>query len=317
LANIDATRAADLYQKVISEVSKVVIGKKDIKEALMLALVAGGHVLIEGPPGTAKTTISKSFAEIIGGNYQRIQFTPDMLPADITGFYLYSTEGKSNFVEGPIFANIVLADELNRTTPRTQSALLEAMQEHQVTIERKTFPLPQPFMVVATQVRAGGEGTYPLTDVQVDRFLLRVWSDHPTAEEEKEVISSIDRIDSPDIRTVTSQAEITAVQALARQVQISPDIVSYIVSIVDSLRSDPDILSAPGTRGSIALYKCARVLALFDGRDYVIPDDIKHLVHTTLEHRIRVKSEAEIDEITPQVVLDRALERIAVPRLKI
>jgi MoxR-like ATPase len=317
LVSINVTQAADLYQKVIGEVSRVVVGKGVIKETLMLALIAGGHVLIEGPPGSAKTTISKSFAEIIGGNYQRIQFTPDMMPADITGFYLYSTEGKSNFVEGPIFANIVLADELNRTTPRTQSALLEAMQEHQVTIERKTFPLPQPFMVVATQVRAGGEGTYPLTDVQVDRFLLHVWSDYPTPEEEKQIISDIDRIDSPDIRVVTTEQEIKAVQALARQVQVSPDISEYIISIVNRLRNDPDMLSGPSTRSSIALYKCARVLALFDGRDYVIPDDIKHLVFTTLEHRIRVRSEAEMDEITPRLLIQRTLDQIPVPRLKI
>jgi MoxR-like ATPase len=313
---MNSTRAADLYQKVLGEISKVVVGKQNVKETLMLALIAGGHVLIEGPPGSAKTTISKSFAEVIGGNYQRIQFTPDMLPADITGFYLYSTEGKSNFMQGPIFANIILADELNRTTPRTQSALLEAMQEHQVTIERKTFPLPPPFMVIATQVRSGGEGTYPLTDVQVDRFLLHVWSENPTPEEEREVINNIDRIDLADIRVVTTLEEVREVQALARQVQVAPDISEYIVALINRLRQDPDILSGPSTRSSIALYKCARALALFDGRDYVIPDDIKHLVYAALEHRIRVKSEAEMDEITPHMLLERALEQVPVPKLK-
>jgi MoxR-like ATPase len=310
-------QAADLFRKVIDEVSKVIVGKQAVKETLMLALIAGGHVLIEGPPGSAKTTISKSFAEVIGGDYQRIQFTPDMMPADITGFYLYSTEGKSNFIQGPVFANIVLADELNRTTPRTQSALLEAMQEHQVTIERKTFPLPQPFMVVATQVRAGGEGTYPLTDVQVDRFLLHVWSEYPAPAEEKQIISNIDRIDSPDIRVVTSLEEIRAAQELSKQVQVAPDIVEYIISIINRLRNDPDMLSGPGTRSSIALYKCARVLALFDGRDYVIPDDIKHLVFSTMEHRLRVKPEAEMDEITPHLLLQKTLDQVPVPRLNV
>ena len=169
-------KVTDLYEKILGEVSKVVIGKDEIKEALMLALIAGGHVLIEGLPGTAKTKLAKSFGEIIGGQFKRIQFTPDMMPVDITGFYLYSPTGDPRFIEGPIFTNIVLADELNRTTPRTQSALLEAMQEYQVTIERKTYSLVKPFMVIATQVQAGAEGTYPLTDVQIDRFLLMVHS---------------------------------------------------------------------------------------------------------------------------------------------
>jgi len=173
-----------------------------------LALIAGGHILIEGFPGTAKTKLAKSFATAIGGEFKRIQFTPDMMPADITGFYLYTPDGNSRFVEGAIFANILLADELNRTTPRTQSALLEAMQEYQVTVERKTYPLPKPFMVIATQVLAGGEGTYPLTNVQIDRFLLRVFSGYSTKEEEKRMISEIDRIDEPSISHITSLEEI-------------------------------------------------------------------------------------------------------------
>jgi MoxR-like ATPase len=317
LASINTNRVADLYQKINNEISKIVIGKEEIKEALMLALIAGGHVLIEGLPGSAKTTISKSFAQVVGGTFKRIQFTPDMMPADVTGFYLYSAEGKSNFMDGPIFANIVLADELNRTTPRTQSALLESMQEHQVTVEKQTFPLPRPFMVVATQVQAGGEGTYTLTDVQVDRFLLRIWSQYPTREEEKAVISNIDRIDRPDVHTVTSIAEIIEAQEMAKKVQVSPDIAEYIVSIVNSLRSDSDILSAPSTRSSIALYKCSRVLALLDNRDYVIPDDIKHLAPAVMEHRIRMKPEAEMDDITSRMALDRTLEKIPVPKLSI
>jgi MoxR-like ATPase len=314
LVSINVTKATDFNQKIIGEVSKVVVGKDSIKEALMLALIVGGHVLIEGLPGTAKTTISKCFAQAIGGDFKRIQFTPDMMPADVTGFYLYSVDGHSSFIEGPIFANIVLADELNRTTPRTQSALLEAMQERQVTIERKTFPLVRPFMVIATQVQTGGEGTYALTDVQIDRFLLRIWSQYLNKEEERQVISNIDRIDQPDIQAVTSLQEVLEIQDLARQVHVTPDIADYIISIVTSLRSDADVLSGPSTRGSIALYRCARVLALLAGRDYVIPDDVKHLVDATLEHRIRVKPESEMDEVTPKLILDRTLERIPVPK---
>ncbi len=294
--------------------SRVIIGKDDIKQALVLALIAGGHVLIEGLPGTAKTSLAKTFAGLIGGEFKRIQFTPDMMPADITGFYFYSPDGTSRYMKGPILANIVLADELNRTTPRTQSALLQAMQEHQVTVERETYSLPDPFMVIATQVQAGGEGTYPLTDVQVDRFLLRVLSHYASKEEEKKVISSIDSIDEPDIKAVTTLDEIRELREMVKGVYVSPDIIEYATSIVDSLRNSPDVESGPSTRATIALYKCARGLALLDERDFVIPDDIKHLVIPAVEHRIRVKPEAEMDDITPRIILERTMEQVPVPK---
>ena len=310
-------KVAEGYKKILGEISKVIIGKDKIKETLFLALIAGGHVLIEGYPGSAKTKLARTFAEVIGGRFKRIQFTPDMMPADITGFYMYRPSGDSNFIEGPIFANVLLADELNRTTPRTQSALLEGMQEYQVTIEKKTYPLVKPFMVIATQVQSGGEGTYPLTDVQVDRFLLRVSSEYPSKEEEKQIVGNIDRIDNPDINVVTTTEEILEMQELVKEVHVSPDVLEYTVSIVNRLRYDPDILSGPSTRGSIALYKCSRVLASIDGRDFVIPDDIKYLVFPALEHRIRLKPEAEMDDITPRIILDRVLEEIPVPKLEV
>jgi len=315
LANTNKVSA--LYEKILGEVSKVIIGKNEIKEALMLALIAGGHVLIEGFPGTAKTKLGRSFAEAIGGQFKRIQFTPDMMPADITGFYVYSPTGDPRFVEGPIFANIVLVDELNRTTPRTQSALLEAMAEYQVTIERKTYSLVKPFMVIATQVQAGAEGTYPLTDVQVDRFLLRVLSQYSSKEDEQQIINNIDQIDEPDINAVTTPEEIKELQEEVKRVYVSPDIVEYVTSIMGYLRSDPDVLSGPSIRSSIALYKCSRVLALLDERDFVIPDDIKHLVSLTAEHRIRINPEAEMDDVTPKTILERILERVPVPKLEI
>jgi MoxR-like ATPase len=310
----DTKKVVELYQKILAEVSKAIISKNEIKEALMLALIAGGHVLIEGLTGTAKTKLARSFAEVVGGKFKRIQFTPDMMPADVTGFYAYSLTSEPRFIEGPIFANIVLADELNRTTPRTQSALLEAMQEYQVTIEKKTYLLEKPFMVIATQVQSGAEGTYPLTDVQIDRFMLRIWSEYATKEEEKQIIGNIDQIDEPNIRPVTTLDEIKGLQELARSVHVSPQIVDYTVSIVDYLRSDPDVLSGPSIRAGIALFKCSRILALLDERDFVIPDDIKHLVPVAVEHRIKVKPEAEMDDVTPRVILERALERIPVPK---
>jgi len=308
---------ADLYEKILKEVSKVIIGKDEIKESLMLALVAKGHVLIEGLPGSAKTKLARSFAEVIGGQFKRIQFTPDMMPTDITGFYIYTPTGESRFIQGPIFANIVLADELNRTTPRTQSALLEAMQENQVTIERESYPLETPFMVIATQVQSGGEGTYQLSDVQVDRFLLRMISKYPLKEEEKQVLTNIDQIDEPDLKVVTTPDEIKKFQELAKEVYVSPDIVEYTTSIMGRLRSDPDILSGPSIRSSIGLYKCSRVFAMLDGRDFVIPDDAKHLLLATTEHRIRIKPEAEMDDITPRMILERALEQVPVPKLEL
>ncbi|MFC2056689.1 AAA family ATPase [Chloroflexota bacterium] len=306
-----------MHKKIPAELAKAIIGKDAIKEALIIALIVEGHVLIEGFPGTAKTKLASSFARVIGSDFKRIQFTPDMLPADITGFYMYSPTSESRFIEGPIFANVVLADELNRTTPRTQSALLEAMQEYQVTIEGTTHPLEKPFMVIATQVYAGAEGTYPLTDVQTDRFLLRVSSEYSTKEEEKQIISNIDEIDEPNINAVTTSDNIEELQQAARVIHVSPDIVEYITSIIDCLRSEPDILSGPSTRASIALYKCSRALALLNERDFVIPDDIKYLVYLALEHRIKVKPEAEMDDVTPRMIIDRALERTPVPKLKI
>lgn len=310
----DMKKVLDLYEKIRIEISKVVIGKEETGKALTLALIAGGHVLIEGVPGTAKTTLASSFAKAIGGKFKRIQFTPDMMPVDITGFYVYSPNGDARFVDGPIFANIVLADELNRTTPRTQAALLEAMQENSVTIEKTTHQLAMPFMVIATQIKSGSEGTYQLTEVQSDRFLLKLSSGYASQEDEAQIIAAIDRIDAAEINAVTTINEIKECQEAAKAVHVSTDMVNYTVAIMDCIRSDADVLSGPSIRGGIALFKCSRVLAILDGRDYVIPDDIKHLAGSALEHRIRVKPEAEMDDINPGVILQRALERVKVPK---
>jgi MoxR-like ATPase len=305
----------DLYEKIRGEISKVIVGKSNAELTLMLAIIAGGHILIEGSPGTAKTKLARTFSDAIGGEFKRIQFTPDMMPADITGFFIYSPDGSSRFIEGPIFSHIVLADELNRTTPRTQSALLEAMQENQVTIEGKYYPLAKPFMVIATQVPSGAEGTYVLTDVQLDRFLLMAKSEYASKEDEQKIVSGIDSIDEPDINPVTTLEEIIKLQKLVKTVHVSPVIAEYVVSITHSVRYDPDISWGPSTRGSIALYKCARVMAMLDGRDFVIPDDVKSLAFMAIEHRIRVKPESEMDNITPHIVIERTLEKIAAPKM--
>jgi MoxR-like ATPase len=238
-----------------------------------------------------------------------------MLPADITGFSLYTPAGNSSFVEGPIFANVVLADELNRTTPRTQSALLEAMQEQQVTIDKQTYRLPQPFMVIATQVETGAEGTYNLADVQLDRFMLHISSGYPSPEDEMKVVADIDRIDAARASPVTSTAEIIEAREIVKQVFVSENISKYIVDVVNALRADPDVIGGPSTRAAIALFKSARVMALFDGRDYVIPDDVKGLVYATTEHRLSLKPEAEMEDIAPSIIIRRMLDTIPVPKL--
>jgi MoxR-like ATPase len=310
-------KVTDLSQRILTEVSKVIIGKEEQKRLMLIALLAGGHMLIEGLPGTAKTKLARTFAGVIGGQFKRIQFTPDMLPADVTGFYLYSPDGSSRLIDGPIFTNMLLADELNRATPRTQSALLEAMQEYQVTIERETHRLSKPFMVIATQQEFGAEGTYPLTNVQIDRFLLRSLSLYTPKEEEEEVIANIDRIEEPQISSVTCLEEINEAREAVKRIHVSREIVDYITTLVQALRTDPDVELGPSVRAGIALYKCGRAVALLDGRDFVIPDDIKHLALPGIEQRIRIRPEAEMDGITARIVLERTIENTPVPKLSV
>jgi MoxR-like ATPase len=301
--------------KILEEVSKVVVGKDEIKEMLLVALLSEGHVLIEGLPGTAKTLLAKTFSKAIGGEFKRIQFTPDMLPADVTGFYLYTPEGKYRFVLGPLFANVVLTDELNRTTPRTQAALIEAMQERQVTIEGITQLLPRPFMVIASQLPYGSEGTYPLTEVQADRFMFRVWSDYLNKEEEKQVISKLNYIEEPDVKAVASPKEIVELQAAVKKVHVSDEVKDYLVSLVRFARQDPDVLIGPSTRACICFYKGSRAFAFLQGRDYVIPDDVKKLALPVLVHRIRVKPEAEMEDVTHDAIVERVLKGVPVPKI--
>jgi MoxR-like ATPase len=283
---------------------------------LLIALLSEGHVLIEGMTGTAKTLLARTFAQVIGGEFKRIQFTPDMLPADVTGFYMYTPNGESRFIPGPVFANVLLTDELNRATPRTQAALIEAMQERQVTIEGKTHPLPKPFIVIASQMPYGAAGTYPLAEVQVDRFMFRAWSGYPTEEEEEEVIGKIDYIEEPDVSVAARLEDVLSLQKLVKKVYVSEKVRKYIVDLVTHVRLDPDVLIGPSPRASIALYKGSRALAFLNQRDYVIPDDVKKLAFQALEHRIRVKPEAEIEDVTPKSIVERALKETPVPKIE-
>ncbi len=306
----------NVSRRISKEVSKVVIGKEDIKEMLLIALLSEGHVLIEGFPGTAKTLLAKTFAQVIGGEFKRIQFTPDMLPADVTGFYAYSPDGSSRFMSGPLFANIVLADELNRTTPRTQSALIEAMQERQVTVEGKTHPLPRPFMLIASQLPYGTEGTYPLTEVQSDRFMFRVWSEYLNKEQENMVIERLNYIEEPDLKVIAKPEKVLEAQRTVKNVFVSKKVGDYIVSLVTRARQDPDVLMGPSTRASVSLYKGSRSVAFLQEREYVLPDDVKKLVLPVLTHRIRIKPEAEMEDVTPRAIVERVLKDVPVPKIE-
>lgn len=300
---------------ILNEISKVVIGKEDAKELLLVALLSDGHVLIEGYAGSAKTLLAKTFAQVVSGQFKRVQFTPDMLPSDVTGFNVYTPDGRSRFVAGPLFANVVLADELNRTTPRTQAALIESMQEKQVTIEGVTHPLSSVFMVIGSQLPFGSEGTYPLTEVQLDRFMFRILSDYVSREDEVRIVSKVDYIEQSDIKAVASLEDIASLQQAIKRVHVSDEVKGYIIDLVRAARVDPDVLSGISTRASVCLFKSSRAYAYLKGRDFVLPDDVKRLAFPVLAHRIRVKPEAEMDDVTAKTVVDRVLSTVPVPKI--
>jgi MoxR-like ATPase len=304
----------EVMYNIVNEVSKVIIGKEDIKEFLLVAPLSQGHVLIEGLPGTAKTTTARTFAHAIGGEFKRVQGTPDMLPSDILGFNLYRTDGSSTFIPGPIFTNVLLADELNRTTPRTQAALLEAMQEQQVTIERETYTLEDPFIVIASQIPYGSPGTSPLSDVQKDRFMLRIWSATSSMEEEDIILQNIDVISEPNISAMTTPDEIVRLQQDVKNVHIADNVRHYILEITDRLRNHQDIQMGPSTRAAITLFKGSRALAFIQGRDFVIPDDVKRLLIPALSHRLQISAEAEMENISPESIINEVSTEVPVPK---
>ena len=303
-----------VIEGLLNEVNKVVIGMENLKELLVVAAISGGHILIEGPLGTAKTTVARTFAQALGGVFKRIQFTPDMLPSDVTGFYMYTLNGESRFIEGPVFANVLLLDELNRTTPRTQSALLEVMQEGKITIEGVDHILPEPFIVIATQVEHGAEGTYPLTDVQSDRFMLNAESFYPTHEDEKKIIERIDFLEKPEVTQVTDPKTLLDLREAVRNIHVSAEVEDYIVDVVNGVRYSDDVVGGVGPRATISLYKGARALAFLDKREYVIPDDLKRLIVPTLRHRVRLRPEAEMDGVIPEDIINKVFEEVAVPK---
>lgn len=305
----------DAPRKIADGVESVIVGKKDVIEKLLMALMAGGHVLLEGPPGIGKTTMAKTFSSTIGGSFKRLQLTPDLLPADILGSNVYNQKtGAFETREGPIFANVVMLDELNRATPRTQAAMLEAMQEGQVTIEGVTLPLPEPFIAVATQLPSGAAGTYPLTEVQIDRFAMRIVMGYPSPGEESEILQSIDALDSMVVKPAVKLEQLNAFAEKTRSVLVSDKVREYVVALVGNLRSNPNVRAGPSPRAAIWLYKLGRARALLDGRDFVLPDDIKYFAADVITHRTILTPDAESEGVTPEKVVAGALEAVPVPK---
>ena len=303
-------RVTQLARTIADEVGRAFIGNPMITEALLVALMARGHVLIEGYPGVAKTTLVKAFSATLGCHFRRIQFTPDLLPSDITGTYILDMR-TNTFVlrEGPVFTNVLLGDEINRAPAKTQSALLEAMQEHQVTIEGETRTLAEPFIVLATQNPIEQEGTYPLPEAQVDRFLIKLKMGYPAPADEKRMLGTYDR-PPPPVRPVIGPQEVLEMQALAQEVFVAEELLDYVLGLVAFTRSHPKVYLGASPRAGLALVHAAKGLALLRGRDYVLPDDVRHLAPLVLGHRIMLTPEAELEGAAGTAIITEAIDKV-------
>ncbi len=306
---------AEFIRRIKGEIRKAVVGREEVIELLSVALLSGGHVLLVGVPGIAKTTIAKSFAKAIGLTFSRIQLTPDLMPADITGsVYFDQKESEFKIRKGPIFANVVLADEINRATPKTQSALLEAMQEGQVTIEGNTLRLPEPFLLIATMNPVESESVYNLPEAQLDRFMMKIVMDYPNREEEITLLRRKDKGDFRDVDSVVGVEDIMELMGMVKKVRVSDDVLEYIYEIVNGTRMDERVLLGASPRASEHLLFSSKALAFINGRDYVLPDDVKRLAVNVLSHRMRVKPEYEVEGLKPEDVVRDVLDRTEIPK---
>lgn len=299
--------------KIIDNIETVIIGKRSAVELVVLALICGGHVLIEDVPGVGKTSLVSALAKSIACRFKRIQFTPDIMPSDVTGFSIFNQKTREfEFRPGAVISNIVLADEINRASAKTQASLLEVMEERQITVDSKTYKLQEPFMVLATQNPLESFGTYPLPEAQIDRFLIKLSIGYPSFSEEVKVVS-MGKKAKASIKAVVSGQDIVMLKEAAEQIYIDPSVSRYIVEIVTATRKHPEIQMGSSPRGSIALYGICKAYALYKGRSYVIPDDVKKLAPHVLCHRIALTHEAKINKRTPQQIMDSILENIVVP----
>ena len=302
--------------QVLANVERAVVGKRHEVTLALVALLARGHVLIEDVPGTGKTVLAKALAHSFGCSFSRIQFTPDLLPSDVTGLSIFNQKTHEfEFRGGPVIAQIVLADEINRATPKTQSALLECMEERQVTVDGTTYPMPDPFLVIATQNPIEYEGTFALPEAQLDRFLLRLRLGYPLPAEEMRILDDQRRVHPVDsIPVVCTAEELTRLQAAVREVHVDPSVSEYIVRLVNATRTHPDVYLGASPRGSLALYRGAQGLAALAGRDYVIPDDVKYLAEPVLAHRMIIRTSASIHDVEPGGIVRQLLDTVPVER---
>lgn len=318
---MNTSTARPALNDVRAEVAKAVVGQDHAVTSLLIGLLAEGHVLLEGVPGVAKTLLVRSLAEAMDMNNTRVQFTPDLMPGDVTGSLIYdASTSQFRFREGPVFTNLMLADEINRTPPKTQAALLEAMEEHQVSVDGNTYPLPEPFMVIATQNPIEFEGTYPLPEAQLDRFMLKVKLDLPARNEEIEILNRHaagfrpTELADAGLRAVADQCTIAAAREEIAQVKTSPEVVAYIVDVVQATRTSPSFQAGVSPRGSTALMKTAKAWAWLLGRDFVTPDDVQALMLPCLRHRVSLRPEAEMDGVSIDQVLTGLIATVPVPR---
>ncbi|GAB4158149.1 MAG: MoxR family ATPase [Candidatus Promineifilaceae bacterium] len=311
LVSMIAKTTAALRQNI----QKVIVGKDDVIDLALIALLCEGHLLLEDVPGTGKTMLAKTIAASVGCRFRRIQFTPDLLPSDVTGIYYYNQKAQEfEFRPGPIFAEILLADEINRATPRTQSALLEAMQERQVTVDIATHPLSRPFLVLATQNPIELEGTFPLPEAQLDRFLMKVYLGYPTAAQENEIVLRFERSDPLEtLVSVVTPAEILAMQTEVRAVRVETSVRNYLVNICRATRAHTDIELGASPRATMALYRTCQARAAIEGRDFVIPDDVKHLAPFVLTHRLMVNPQTRLRGRQPQEIILDVVNSVPVP----
>ncbi|OLB77611.1 MAG: ATPase [Actinobacteria bacterium 13_2_20CM_2_71_6] len=310
----DAAAAKAVADAVIGNVELVLRGKTDAVRLALACLCAGGHLLIEDVPGTGKTSLAKALAASVGGTSHRIQFTPDLLPTDITGVSVWDQHRRVfEFRPGPVFANVVVADEINRASPKTQSALLEVMEEAQVTVDGVGHPVPQPFLVVATQNPIDLEGTYRLPEAQLDRFLMRIALGHPGVEVEQEILTGRARSAPPVLRPVTTLEQVARLQQAVATVHVAPEIARYVALVAAATREHESLRLGVSTRGSLALVRAAQALAACQGRHYVIPDDVKATAGVVLTHRLVLTAQAEVRGVTAAQVLDEALGTVRVP----